>query len=87
MIDRFGDLDVVEVYTDDISVHAETQEQHDIRLRALLERCQQINVKLNKEKSKICKDEVNLLVVDHYSKWYRVKPIKSAIMSRGDNPV
>ena len=61
MMDKFGELEGVEIYIDDILVHADTKEQHDIRLHALLKRCQEVNLKLNRDKSQICKSEVTFL--------------------------
>ena len=50
VLNLMSDLDGVEVYIDDILVHAETREQHDRRLRAVLERCRSIGLKLNESK-------------------------------------
>ena len=38
---------------DDILVWGEDEEQHDMRLRALMDRIRSINLKLNKDKCKI----------------------------------
>ena len=61
MIEQFGDLEGVEIYIDDILVHAESKDQHDVRLVRLLNRCIEINLKLNREKSQIGKTEVTFL--------------------------
>ena len=50
MSEDFGDLEGVEFDIDDIIVHAETEVQHDHRLQAVLERCEKINLTLNKDK-------------------------------------
>ena len=50
MSQHFGDLEGVETDIDDIIVHAETEVKHDHRLQAVLERCEKINLTLNKEK-------------------------------------
>ena len=50
MSQHFGDLEGVETDIDDIIVHAETAIKHDHRLHAVLERCEKINLTLNKEK-------------------------------------
>ena len=50
MSQHFGDLEGVETAIDDIIVHAETEIKHYHRLQAVLERCEKINLTLNKEK-------------------------------------
>ena len=50
MSQHFGDLEGVETDIDDIIVHAETEVKHDHRVHAVLERCEKINLTLNKEK-------------------------------------
>ena len=50
MYQHFVDLDEVETDIDDIIVHADTEIKHDSSLHAVLERCEKINLKLNKEK-------------------------------------
>ncbi|PFX15247.1 Retrovirus-related Pol polyprotein [Stylophora pistillata] len=50
MSQHFSDLEGVETDIDDIIVHAETEEKHDHHLQAVLERCEKINLTLNKEK-------------------------------------
>ena len=45
-----GDLPGVETEIDDILVWGTSQEKHDERLQAVLQRCEQINLTLNKEK-------------------------------------
>ena len=46
---HFSDLEGVENDIDDIIVHAETQVKHDQRLHSVLQRCEKINLTLNKE--------------------------------------
>ena len=53
MSDIFGDIDGVEVVVDDLLIWAENEEQHDAILKKTLERAQQRNFRLNKEKSQI----------------------------------
>ena len=50
MSQHFSDLEGVETDIDDIIVHAETEVKHDQRLHSVLERCEKINLTLNKEK-------------------------------------
>ena len=57
MSEMFEDIDGVEVVVDDLLIWGETEEQHDSRLEKVLQRAQQRNLKLNKDKSQIkCKE-------------------------------
>lgn len=38
----------VEKYGDDILIHASTEEEHDKKLRAVLEKCSEVALHLNK---------------------------------------
>ena len=58
MTKHFSDIDGVEIVVDDILVHGKTQAEHNSRLRQVLQRCREINLKLNKEKSHLHKSEV-----------------------------
>ena len=49
MSQHFSDLEGVETDIDEIIVHAETEVKHDQRLHSVLERCEKINLTLNKE--------------------------------------
>ena len=61
MVGHFGDLEGVEIYIDDMLVHAESKQEHDVRLRRLLDRCREVNLKLNKEKAQIGQSKVTFL--------------------------
>lgn len=50
--------DGVLVYSDDIVVHAPTEELHNVRLRKVLHRLREFNVTLNKEKCKFAVNEI-----------------------------
>lgn len=54
-------LEGVGNYIDDIIVWAPTKEIHDQRLKHLLERAREVNLKFNKEKCRICVEEVTYL--------------------------
>ena len=45
--DLFSDIEGVETYIDDFIIHGSTEEQHDQRLRQVLDRCRKVNLKLN----------------------------------------
>ena len=51
MVDAFADIPGVEVYIDDLLVHAPTSEEHDVRLEKVLERCRTIGLTLNPSKA------------------------------------
>ena len=57
MSEMFEDIEGVEIVVDDLLIWGETEEQHDSRLEKVLQRAQQRNLKLNKDKSQIkCKE-------------------------------
>lgn len=57
MSEMFEDIDGVEVIVDDLLIWGESEEQHDSRLEKVLQRAEQRNLKLNKDKSQIkCKE-------------------------------
>ncbi|CAH2101985.1 unnamed protein product [Euphydryas editha] len=61
MVKRFSDLEGVKIMIDDILIYAPDKETHDKRLENVLKRAREINIKFNKEKSVICKEEVRYL--------------------------
>ncbi|XP_055923337.1 uncharacterized protein K02A2.6-like [Eupeodes corollae] len=61
MIKHFSDIDGVEIYIDDFFLHAATLEEHNIILQKVLKRAREIGLKFNKEKSKICLNEVKFI--------------------------
>jgi hypothetical protein len=61
MVDMVGDIEGVEVYIDDVLVHAPTQELHDSRLAEVLRRCKEAGLTLNKEKSVFSQSKVVFL--------------------------
>ena len=57
MSEMFEDIEGVEVVVDNLLIWGETEEQHDSRLEKVLQRAEQRNLKLNKDKSQIkCKE-------------------------------
>ncbi len=59
MVNQFGHIEGVEIVVDDLLIHGRTQEEHDKRLRQVLERAREINLKLNPSKCKISVSEVD----------------------------
>jgi len=59
--DIFADIDRVETFEDDLLIHAATKLEHDVILRKVLERCQQVNLKLNLAKCSFEKSELKYL--------------------------
>ena len=58
---QFGDLPGVETDIDDILVWGRNMEEHDKRLQAVLKRCENIHLTLNKEKCKFAVTEVTYI--------------------------
>ena len=61
MSEIFSGIEGIEVIVDDLLIWGENQQQHDERLRQVLERARQKNLKLNKEKSQIALDEISYI--------------------------
>ncbi|CAB3992300.1 Hypothetical predicted protein [Paramuricea clavata] len=61
MCQSFGDLEGVETDVDDILVWGATVEEHDERLMNTLQRCEEINLTLNKEKCEFRVKEVTYI--------------------------
>jgi hypothetical protein len=59
---KFSDLPGVECIVDDILVWGENDEQHDCRVRQMLQRCRQMNFKLNKSKFELRAPEVTVII-------------------------
>ena len=61
IVEMFHDIEGVETYIDDILIYAPTEEEHDRRLRAVLQRCRDANLSLNKDKCVIKTQELKYL--------------------------
>ena len=61
MSQLLGDLPGVETDIDDILVWGKSKEEHDQRLKAVLRRCEEINLTLNKDKCKFGVPEVTYI--------------------------
>ena len=61
MSQMFEDIQGVEVVVDDILVWGQNEQQHDARLRQVLERARHRNLKLNKSKCQFRKQQVAYL--------------------------
>ena len=59
MSEMFEDIDGVEVVVYDLLIWGETEEEHDIRLKQVLERAKRRNVKLNRDKSQIKREQIS----------------------------
>lgn len=55
------DLEGTDSFVDDIIVWGKSKQEHDARLNALLRRAREINLKFNKDKCKLCVQEVTYL--------------------------
>lgn len=63
----FQDIEGVEVTLDDYVVWVEDEEQHDVRLRQLLDSCCECNLKLNREKCHFPVSKVLYVGLHYYS--------------------
>lgn len=61
MVEHFSDIEGVEIFVDDILVHAPTEALHDSILKRVLDRCRQINLTLNRDKCRFKRQEVTYL--------------------------
>lgn len=59
--ENFDDLDGVCMYIDDLLIYGKNEEEHDNRLRTVLDRCRKINLKLNIKKCKFRLNEIKYL--------------------------
>ena len=84
MSQHFGDLEGVETDIDDIIVHAETEVKHDHRVHAVLERCEKINLTLNKGKCVFKVKEVTY--IGHKLTQEGIKPDNEKVRAINDMP-
>jgi len=61
MMDMFENMDGVECVMDDILIWARTKEEHFERLIKVLDRAREKNLKLNRQKCKVCLPEVDYI--------------------------
>lgn len=78
LYEYFDDIEGVILFVDDLLCFADSKELHDMRLRQVLERCKQINVKLNKAKCKIGLTEITYL--GHIISRSGIRPDESHIL-------
>lgn len=81
---HFDDIEGVVLFVDDLLVYGHTKESHDQRLRAVLKRCQDINIKLNRQKCKIGLKEIRYL--GHKISGDGIRPDDSHIIAIKDMP-
>ena len=61
MVELFEDIEGVEIYIDDILIHAPTNEEHNKILKQVLQKCREVNLKLNLAKCRFEKTELKYL--------------------------
>ena len=86
MSQHFGDLEGVITGIDDIIVHADTEVTYDHRLQAVLERCEKINLTLNKEKCVFKVTEVTYMHIGHKLTQEGIKPDDEKVRAINDMP-
>ena len=57
----FSDIEGVETYIDDLLIHASSKSRHDEILRAVLDRCRQVNLRLNQSKCRFEQSQIKYL--------------------------
>lgn len=78
LYEYFDGIEGVTLFVDDLLVYAPTRSLHDFRLRQVLDRCRQINVRLNREKCRIGLTEIKYL--GHIISKQGIKPDDSHIL-------
>ena len=84
----FGDLDV-SIYFDDLIIAGKDQHDHDGKLKKLLQKAQEFNVKFNREKIQYNRSEVNNLghIVSKNGqkpdKWETLRKCLTQLMEKG----
>lgn len=61
MIKLFNNIPGLTIYIDDFLIYKSTKEEHDKSLERVLNRAQEVGLKFNMSKSKICQSEVKFL--------------------------
>ena len=82
--DLFSDIEGVETYIDDFIMHGSTEEEHDQRLRQVLDRCRKVNLKLNLSKCEFKKTELQYL--GHVISRNTIRPDRSKTNAICDMP-
>ncbi|CAG9088221.1 unnamed protein product [Plutella xylostella] len=59
--DRDDDLDGVDSFVDDVIVWGTTKEEHDARLKRLLDRAREVGIRFNKSKCEFCVEKITYL--------------------------
>ena len=77
MMTAFEGIEGVEIVVDDILVHGSTMSIHNQRVKQVLDRCREINLKLNRSKCRIGMSEVNY--VGHRITGDRLKPTEERV--------
>ncbi|XP_021360878.1 uncharacterized protein K02A2.6-like [Mizuhopecten yessoensis] len=77
MVNHFGSLDGVEVVVDDMLIYGKILEEHNARLRKVLDKARTINLKLNKGKCVLTQPEVDY--VGHRVTGEGLKPTEKRI--------
>lgn len=61
LLEHLDGLDGVCQFIDDLLIYGKDKEEHDLRLRKVLQKCREINIKLNRKKCKIGLTEITYL--------------------------
>lgn len=85
LYEHLDDLEGVIQFIDDILVFGPSKEIHDQRLRAVLQRCREINIKLNKQKCEIGLTEI--VYLGHKISKKGISPDESHVVAIKNMPI
>ena len=85
-LELFGDIENVHVYFDDIFIAANTEEEHDIAFKKVLQRAREAGVRFNQEKLQYKVNEVEYLRKIIKFGEMKPSPTKSAAIAKLPTP-
>ena len=86
MTEMFEDIDGVQVAIDDMLIWGTTEEEHDARLKMVLQHAQQRNLKLNEDKSQIKKEEIKYMGHIISTQGIKPDPLKTTAITEMQPP-
>lgn len=61
LLEALNGLPGVQCIADDVIIHGKTTQEHDARMKMFLDRCQELGIKLNKDKLETAVDSINFM--------------------------
>ena len=84
--ETLSDLPGIIIVADDITIYGETEEEHDKNLKALLQKCQSVGIKLNPQKLELKSESVSFLGHLITKEGLKVDPTKVQSITRWSRP-